>query len=119
MTGGTFERHFGGKGANQAVAAARLGSHVALVGAVGDDEAGRASLADLRAEGVDVAAVREIAKLPTGVALIVVDARGENQIAVASGANSVVDGELVACPTGGLAAVECGRRRAGGFRGGR
>ena len=84
-----------GKGANQAVAAARLGSRVALVGAVGDDEAGRASLADLRAEGVDVAAVREIAKLPTGVALIVVDARGENQIAVASGANSAVDGELV------------------------
>ena len=68
---------------------------MALVGAVGDDEAGRASLADLRAEGVDVAAVREIAKLPTGVALIVVDARGENQIAVASGANSAVDGELV------------------------
>ena len=57
VSGGTFERHFGGKGANQAVAAARLGARATLVGAVGDDDAGRASLANLRAEHVDVAAV--------------------------------------------------------------
>ena len=95
MTGGIFERYFGGKGANQAVAAARLGARVTMVGAVGDDEFGRASLADLRSEGVDVSGVRMLAGSTTGVAVIVVDASGENQIAVASGANSEVSEELV------------------------
>jgi ribokinase len=95
VTGGVFERHFGGKGANQAVAAARLGARVAMVGAVGDDESGRASLAELGNEGVDVSGVRLSAGSATGVALIVVDASGENQIAVASGANLEVSEELV------------------------
>jgi ribokinase len=96
VSGGTFERHFGGKGANQAVAAARLGASVTLVGAVGDDDLGAAAVGDLRSEGVDVAGVRALAGFATGVALIVVDEAGQNQIAVASGANAALDGEVVA-----------------------
>jgi ribokinase len=90
VTGGTFAQHHGGKGANQAVAAARLGANVTLVGAVGDDELGRVARANLEAEGVLIA-LREIAGVPTGVALIVVDRNGQNQIAVASGANATFE----------------------------
>jgi ribokinase len=95
VSGGAFERHFGGKGANQAVAAARLDGRVALVGAVGDDELGAASLAELQAEGIDIARVARVRGQATGAALIVVDAAGENQIAVASGANEAIDGRMV------------------------
>jgi ribokinase len=91
VIGRDYARHHGGKGANQAIAAARLGASVAFVGAVGDDDLGRAALAALEAEGVDVGGVSVVAGVPTGVALIVVDASGENQIAVASGANAAVD----------------------------
>jgi ribokinase len=94
VTTGTFAQHPGGKGGNQAVAAARLGAHVTFVGAVGNDELGRAALADLQAEGVGVSGLR-VAGVATGVALIVVDHAGQNQIAVASGANASVDGALV------------------------
>jgi ribokinase len=87
VAGGRFERSGGGKGANQAVAAARAGAAVALVGAVGDDDFGSGALDELRAEGVDVRAVRRLPGVPTGVALIVVDRAGDNQIAVASDAN--------------------------------
>jgi ribokinase len=96
VTGGTFARHGGGKGANQAVAAARLGAAVTFVGAVGDDDLGAAALRELSAEGVDVAAVARLDGVPTGVALIAVDRAGENAIAVASGANAELDGERVA-----------------------
>ena len=102
VTGGVFARHHGGKGANQAVAAARLDAAVAFVGAVGDDEDGQAALADLRAEGVDVDGVSVLAGVPTGAALIVVDGRGENQIAVASGANAALDGLAVERALAGL-----------------
>ncbi len=90
VTGGRFSRHGGGKGANQAVAAARLGARVAIVGAVGADELGDEALSLLEREGIDVGAVARL-QAPTGVALIAVDARGENQIAVASGANAALD----------------------------
>jgi ribokinase len=95
VAGGTFERHGGGKSANQAVAAARLGAHVRMVGAVGDDDLGEEAVAALRDEGVDVSAVARLEGSPTGVALIVVDAAGENQIAVASGANSELGADAV------------------------
>jgi ribokinase len=88
VTGGRFSRHGGGKGANQAVAAARLGAAVGMAAAVGDDDLGREALAALEAEGIDLSAVARLDGVPTGVALIVVDRGGENQIAVASGANS-------------------------------
>lgn len=85
--GGTFATFPGGKGANQAVAAARLGARVTLIGRVGDDAFGRELIKSLAAEGVDCAHVGLDPHAPTGVALIQVDARGENSIAVASGAN--------------------------------
>ena len=95
VTGGTFARHGGGKGANQAVAAARAGASVAMVGAVGADDLGDEALRELAAEGIDVAAVARLDDHATGVAAIVVDERGENQIAVASGANAALDGAVV------------------------
>jgi ribokinase len=95
VTGGTFARHGGGKGANQAVAAARAGAVVAMVGAVGADDLGEEALAALAAEGIDVASVARLDGVATGVAAIMVDERGENQIAVASGANAQLDGTVV------------------------
>jgi ribokinase len=77
----------GGKGANQAVAAARLGADTAMVGCVGEDEFGRRLIAALRAEGIDAAGVRVVAEAPTGLAMIAVDSEGENLITVAPGAN--------------------------------
>lgn len=87
VVGGTFERHGGGKSANQAVAAARAGAATAFVGAVGADEAGRIAVAELAAEGIDVFHVAVLEDAATGIANIVVGPAGENQIAVASGAN--------------------------------
>jgi ribokinase len=95
VAGGTFERHGGGKSANQAVAAARRGARVRMVGAVGDDELGAEALALLEAEGIDISGIARLEGSPTGVALIVVDAAGENQIAVASGANAELDAAAV------------------------
>jgi ribokinase len=93
VTGATFARHPGGKGANQAVACARLGAAVTLIGAVGRDPFAEEALAGLRAAGVELA-LRESDE-PTGVALIAVDAGGENTIVVAPGANGdVADVEL-------------------------
>lgn len=87
VLGGRFATHDGGKGANQAVAAARAGARVSLIGAVGADEHGHRSIEALRADGVELDRVRTLDGEPTGVALIVVGPRGENQIAVAPGAN--------------------------------
>ena len=90
----------GGKGANQAVAAARLGAgaglSVRMVGCVGDDDFGRTLRATLRAEGVDDGAVRTVAGVPTGIAMITVDQAGENTITVAPGANREVGAGEVA-----------------------
>jgi ribokinase len=96
VTGGRFARHGGGKGANQAVAAARAGARVRFAGAVGDDDLGAAAIDELAAEGIDVRAIARLDAEPTGVALIAVDREGRNQIAVASGANARVDAALVA-----------------------
>ncbi|MDQ3066125.1 MAG: ribokinase [Actinomycetota bacterium] len=84
VTGATFDRVPGGKGANQAVACARLGARVTLVCAVGRDVFADEAMPEQ--EGLTVVATRVDA--PTGVALILVDATGENQIAVAPGANA-------------------------------
>jgi len=85
----------GGKGANQAVAAARLGADVRMVGCVGDDDFGRRLLEALAAEGVDAEGVRTVAGVPTGLAMIAVDESGENLITVAQGANGEVGAEEV------------------------
>jgi ribokinase len=85
VSGATFSRHPGGKGANQAVAAARLGASVTFVGSAGEDELAEQALSGLQEEGVETTLRRGGA---TGVALILVDEQGENQIVVAPGANS-------------------------------
>jgi ribokinase len=94
VTGARFSRHHGGKGGNQAVAAARLGAPTAFVGAVGDDAFGEEATAALAAEGIDLAALRTV-HAATGVAVILVDGRGENLISVASGANAEVTVDAV------------------------
>ena len=80
----------GGKGANQAVAAARLGAEVRMTGCVGGDDFGRRLLAALREAGVDAEGVRVVDHIPTGLAMISVDHAGENIITVAPGANHEV-----------------------------
>ncbi|NNC42535.1 MAG: ribokinase [Acidimicrobiia bacterium] len=80
----------GGKGANQAVAAARMGADVAMVGRIGDDDAGRALLEVLERENVDSSSIVVDASAPTGSAFIMVDEIGENMIVVNSGANATL-----------------------------
>jgi ribokinase len=77
----------GGKGANQAVAARRMGASVAMIGAIGRDSFADVALRFLRADGIDLSGVRQIEEATTGVALIEVDEQGENTIVVVSGAN--------------------------------
>ena len=96
VTGGTLLVNHGGKGANQALAARRLGADVRLIACVGEDAAGHAIRGALAAEGVDVAGLAGTREAATGTALIVVDAAGRNQIAVAPGANRRLDVETVA-----------------------
>jgi ribokinase len=91
VIGGRYEQHHGGKGGNQAVAAARLGAAVVFVGAVGDDDLGRSAREALAAEGIDLSRLFVLDGEPTGVALILVDRTGENRIAVAGGANMALD----------------------------
>jgi ribokinase len=88
VTDASFERHPGGKGANQAVAAARLGAKVTFVGCVGSDPFAEEALAGLRGEQIDLEVAR--ADGSTGIASIVVDGEGENVIVVAPGANREV-----------------------------
>jgi ribokinase len=85
----------GGKGGNQAVAAARLGAEVRMAGCVGHDEFGGQLLRALGAESVDTSAVREVQGVASGLALITVDSSGENMITVAAGANESVGDEEV------------------------
>jgi len=89
----------GGKGANQAVAAAHAGAAVAFLGCVGDDEAGSAAVANLRVAGVDTRAVRRIEGAPTGAAYVTVTDDGENSIIVAPGANGLCRPEHVDAAT--------------------
>ena len=84
---GTLLVNHGGKGANQAVAARRLGADVRLIGCVGDDDSGRSVRDALAREGIGTDGVRGTSEAATGTAFIVVDADGRNQIAVAPGAN--------------------------------
>ncbi|HSL27117.1 MAG TPA: ribokinase [Acidimicrobiia bacterium] len=95
VTGGRFSRHPGGKGANQALAARRMGAEVVLVAAVGDDEVAEAALTLLEEAAVDLSRCWIHENLPTGVASILVDENGENLIAVAPGANHALAPEAL------------------------
>ena len=90
VMGGDLRRIPGGKGANQAVAAARLGRQVAMVGRVGDDDAGSILRTALDSAGVETALLLDTANTPSGTALIAVGADGDNAIVVSPGANGRV-----------------------------
>src|SRR5450432_1610223 len=94
VLGPEYRLSAGGKGANQALAAARAGARVRLVGAVGSDDFAERALADLRAAAVDLSGVVRRPD-PTGAALICVDRHGENMIVVASGANRRVTADQI------------------------
>ena len=101
ILGGEFFMNPGGKGANQAVAAARLGGEVVFVAKVGDDLFGKEAVAGFKNEGINTDFIGVDPQLPSGVATIMVDGNGENCIAVASGANnalSAVDVDLAMDP---------------------
>jgi len=97
VTGATFSRVAGGKGGNQAVAAARLGANVTMIACVGEDEFAAAALAELERAGVNLERLKR-SDAATGVALITVDAGGENEIVVAPGANLELRPEDVELP---------------------
>ncbi|MEL6694369.1 MAG: ribokinase, partial [Pseudomonadota bacterium] len=96
VTGAKFSQHPGGKGANQALAAQRLGADVFMVGRTGDDALAEPALELLRRDGVDMSRVMSEIGQSTGVALISVAPDGENQITVASGANSTLGHDAAA-----------------------
>lgn len=93
VSGHSFSTIPGGKGANQAVAAARAGGNVSMIGRVGNDDFGQRLLCNLRGNGVNVSAIMISEGVSTGTAMITVDDKGENAICVAPGANAKV------CPT--------------------
>lgn len=125
LTGASISRHPGGKGANQALAARRLGARVWLVACVGDDAVAAEALANLRAEGVDLSCCRTLPGEATGQALILVAADGENQIVVAPGANAAftprqlelpqVDCVIAQLEVPGATLLEAARRHPGLF----
>jgi len=95
ILGDRFVQQNGGKSGNQAVAASRVGARVLMLGAVGSDDLGKSALAGLVEAGVDISSCRRLKGQHTGLALIVVDAAGENQIAVAPGANARIDAAMI------------------------
>jgi ribokinase len=100
ITGSGFAVYGGGKGANQAVAAARSGGHVSIVGGVGDDAFGRDRVADLNAEGIDTGAVVVSPDHPSGVAMIAVEPGGDNRIIYVPGATLAVRPETAMAALG-------------------
>lgn len=128
LAGHSFAQVPGGKGGNQAVAAARLGAHVAMIGRIGADSNGASLRAGLEVEGIDCRALAECETAPTGVALISVDEEGRNSIVIVAGSNaaltaadiarhesvlaasSVVVCQLETPPETVRAALEAGRR---------
>jgi ribokinase len=91
LMGHSFISTGGGKGANQAVAAARLGGDVVLIGKVGNDDLGKTSIKNFEGEKINTAFIYADKKQPSGVAFIVIDEKGENIIVVAPGANAILN----------------------------
>lgn len=95
IEGEEFSEVAGGKGANQAVAAARIGASVAMIGCIGTDANGDARRKDLEAEGIDCAGVERSSTKPTGVAIVTVSDDGQNTIVVVAGSNGELTPEIV------------------------
>lgn len=107
LRGTAFAMNLGGKGANQAIAAARLGADVALIGCVGDDAFGAYARGQMeREQGLSLAGVRAVAGVSTGIAVIAVDAAGQNAITIVGGANDALDAALVAQNTALIQAAD-------------
>jgi len=98
VTNAVVNRFPGGKGANQALAAHRLGASVFMIGRVGDDPAAAEAMETLRMEGVDLSYTKTLEQHSTGLAMIMVSESGENQIVVAPGANAAFDAEHLELP---------------------
>lgn len=110
-----FATYPGGKGANQAVAAARLGASVSMVGAVGGDDFGSRLIDGLVSDGIGTGSVMVMAGVPTGMAMIAVDDGGENAITVVPGANGAFGPERAAAGLRAAAAAEAGGSSGGRF----
>ena len=95
VTGSQYQVAFGGKGANQAVAAGRSGANIAFIACTGDDDTGERVRKQLASDNIDIVPVSEIAGESTGVALIFVNDEGENVIGIHAGANAALSTELV------------------------
>lgn len=104
VPGDAFSTAAGGKGANQALAARRAGAAVRMFAAVGDDDFAKGATAELVAGGVDMSAVATVRGMATGVAMIFVDTKGENVIAILPGANGTVDAAKAEAALGGMRA---------------
>lgn len=96
LTGYGYQIAYGGKGANQAVAAARLGADVQFIGTIGDDQIGQAMKSAFAADGIDTVPITTIPNQSTGLAMIQVSDEGENSIVISAGANTDLTPELVA-----------------------
>ncbi|MEO0578503.1 MAG: PfkB family carbohydrate kinase [Pseudomonadota bacterium] len=107
LLGKEYSIEFGGKGANQAVAAARLGAAVSFLGCIGRDTSGDAALAALAEEGIDISGVARLDETATGAAGIYVDGAGRNSIVVAPGANAAVNPVRIAAWESIIAAADC------------
>lgn len=98
VIGKEFYKYFGGKGANQAIAAARFKGNVTFIGSLGNDSDGLSAIKNFRKEGIDTKNIKKSLNKPTGLALIFVDKKGENSIAVSSGANALLTvDDVIAC----------------------
>lgn len=107
VMGGQFQVHAGGKGANQAVAAARAGSFVTFIARIGSDPFGDATLRRFRLDSIDTRFISRSRTQPSGVALILVDRRGENLISVAPGSNEELAPRHVRAAAASIRAAQC------------
>ncbi|MGX5027607.1 ribokinase [Enterobacter asburiae] len=106
VTGNQYQVAFGGKGANQAVAAGRSGANIAFIACTGDDDTGERVRKQLVSDRIDIAPVSVVAGESTGVALIFVNAEGENVIGIHAGANAALTTERVDAQRGIIAGAE-------------
>jgi ribokinase len=106
LAGRSFANVPGGKGGNQAVAAARLGARVTMIGCVGNDENGAQLVARLREDGIDCDRIATDAALPTGVAMIVVDDAGQNAIVIVAGSNGALTPAAIAAHEAAIAQAD-------------
>lgn len=107
LTGHSYHIAYGGKGANQAVAAARLGAKVSFIGCIGNDDIGRAMKTAFAQDGIDVGAIKTIDNQMTGIAMIQVAESGENSIVISAGANGHLDESVVAETQSAISEADC------------